>query len=163
MVGSGAIRLRTGVSSAVKSAPTILFVDDSPVARRLFTRLLKTRGYKVTGAADAREALALFSKENFDVVIADLHLKSELDGIDVLREIEKVRPNKGKILLTATDPKDVESSVQALGGACITKPVTLKNSLPAFGHSPPVLDEVALFSAAEYTKHWVAILLDSAK
>jgi DNA-binding response OmpR family regulator len=111
---------------AIKSAPTILFVDDSPVARQLFKRLLETRGYRVTGAVDGWEALALVSEKNFDVVIADLHLRSDLNGMDVLREIEKVRPHKSKILVTATGPMDVESSVKALGGACITKPVNIE-------------------------------------
>jgi DNA-binding response OmpR family regulator len=46
--------------------------------------------------------------------------------MDVLREIEKVRPHKSKILVTATGPMDVESSVKALGGACITKPVNIE-------------------------------------
>jgi DNA-binding response OmpR family regulator len=49
-----------------------------------------------------------------------------LNGIDVLRESEKLRPKKGKILITATDPMDVENSVKALGGACITKPVNIE-------------------------------------
>jgi hypothetical protein len=42
--------------------------------------------------------------------------------MDVLREFEKLRPNKGKILITATDPEDVESVIKALGGVCIRNP-----------------------------------------
>jgi DNA-binding response OmpR family regulator len=72
--------------------------------------------------------LQLFSEKHFDaVVIADFHLKSDLNGIDLLREIEKLRPKKGKILLTATDPEDdIESSVKTLGGVCIKKPVDIE-------------------------------------
>jgi DNA-binding response OmpR family regulator len=120
----------------------ILFVDDSPVARRLFKRLLEARGYKVTGAGDGRKALALFSGKTFDVVITDFRLKSDLNGIDVLREFEKLRPNKGKILVTATDPEDVESSVKTLGGVCIAKPVNIEELVACIRTFPTPLNEV---------------------
>jgi DNA-binding response OmpR family regulator len=80
--------------------------------------------------------LQLFSEKHFDVVIADFHLKSDLNGMDVLREFEKLRPNKGKILITATDPEDVESVVKTLGGVCIRKPVNIDDLVACIGTFP---------------------------
>ena len=57
----------------MKAAQSILFVDDDRLVRQLFTRLLVKRGYRVNWAADRQQAAALFSKQNFDVVIAELH------------------------------------------------------------------------------------------
>jgi DNA-binding response OmpR family regulator len=109
----------------VKAAPSIIFVDDDRLVRQLFTRLLVKRGYRVSWAVDRQEALALFSKQTVDVVIAELHLRSSPNGLDILREIQKLQPTIGKILITSTDPKAVETSVNALGAVCIPKPVKI--------------------------------------
>jgi DNA-binding response OmpR family regulator len=74
---------------------------------------------------DRQEALALFSKQNFDVVIAELQLRSDPDGLQILRELQTLQPSIGKILITSTDPKAVETSVKALGAVCIPKPVKI--------------------------------------
>jgi DNA-binding response OmpR family regulator len=107
----------------VTTGPSILFVDDSPVACRAFARLLGMRGYRVTAAANGTEALALFSNTIFDIVISDLHLRSSLTGIDVLRECQKLRPGTRRILMTAIDCEVVDDVVQELGALCITKPI----------------------------------------
>ena len=109
----------------MKTVPSILFVDDSPVACRAFTTLLETRGYRVTGAANGTEALALFSQATFDCVVTDLHLRSTLTGIDVLRECQRVRPSTGRILVTAIDCESVDDVIQELEALCITKPVQI--------------------------------------
>jgi CheY-like chemotaxis protein len=109
----------------VTTGPSILFVDDSPVACRAFTRLLEIRGYRVTAAANGTEALALFSQTRFGIVICDLHLRSSVTGIDVLRECQKLRPSTARILLTAIDCEVVEDVLQQLGALCFTKPVQI--------------------------------------
>ena len=86
-----------------------LFVDDDRIVRQLFTRLLVKRGYRVRWAADRQEALALFSKQNFDVVIAELGLRSSPNGLDILREFQSLQPTIGKILITSTEPETVEN------------------------------------------------------
>jgi DNA-binding response OmpR family regulator len=87
------------------------------------------RGYRVTAAPNGTEALTLFSRKIFDIVISDLHLRSSLTGIDVLRECQKLRPGTGRILLTAIDCEVVENVVQELGALCITKPVQIDELL----------------------------------
>jgi DNA-binding response OmpR family regulator len=109
----------------MKAGRNILFVDDDRVVRQLFTRLLVSRGYRISWAADRQEALVLFSKQNFDVVIAELRLRSSPNGLDILREFQTLQSTIGKILITSTDPEGVEKSVKALGAICIPKPVNI--------------------------------------
>jgi DNA-binding response OmpR family regulator len=109
----------------MKAVRSILFVDDDRVVRQLFTRLLVKRGYRVSWAANRQEALTLFSKETFDVVIAELGLRSSPNGLDILQEFQNLQPTIGKILITSTDPEGVEKSVKALGAICIPKPVNI--------------------------------------
>jgi DNA-binding NtrC family response regulator len=113
----------------VTTGPSILFVDDSPVACRAFARLLEMRGYRVTAAGNGKEALTLFSETTFDIVISDLHLRSSLTGIDVLKECQKVRPSTGRILVTAIDCEVVEDVLKELEALCITKPVQIDELL----------------------------------
>ena len=115
----------------MKAARSILFVDDDRIVRQLFTRLLVKRGYRVRWAADRQEALALFSKQNFDVVIAELGLRSSPNGLDILREFQSLQPTIGKILITSTDPETVEKSVHSLGAICIPKPVKIDDLVAA--------------------------------
>ena len=115
----------------MKAARSILFVDDDRLVRQLFTRLLVKRGYRVSWAADRQQAVALFSKQHFDVVIAELHLRSSPDGLDILRGFQNLQPTIGKILITSTDPEAVETSVKALGAVCIPKPVKIDDLLAA--------------------------------
>jgi DNA-binding response OmpR family regulator len=109
----------------MEAVRSILFVDEDRLVRQLFTRLLVKRGYKVSWAADRQEALALFSRQNFDVVVAELHLRSTPDGLDILREFQKLQPTIGKILITSTDPESVEIPVKALSAVCLPKPVNI--------------------------------------
>ena len=92
----------------MKGARSILFVDDDRLVRQLFSRLLVKREYRVSCAADRQHAAVLFSKQHFDVVIAELHLRSSPDGLDILRGFQKLQPKIGKILITSTDPEAVE-------------------------------------------------------
>jgi PAS domain S-box-containing protein len=50
----------------------LLFVDDEPQLQRLGRRLLTHLGYDVTLAGDGDEALELFQRGDFDVVVTDL-------------------------------------------------------------------------------------------
>jgi DNA-binding response OmpR family regulator len=115
----------------MKAGRNILFVDDDRVVRQLFTRLLLKRGYRVSWAADRQEALALFSKQNFDVVIAEFGLRSTPNGLDILREFQSLQPTLGKLLITSTDPETVEKLVQSLGAICISKPVMIDDLVAA--------------------------------
>jgi len=63
----------------------ILVVEDNPVNRRLVTRLLEKRGYRVTQAFNGREALEQGEKQPFDLVLMDCQMP-EMDGFEATRE-----------------------------------------------------------------------------
>ena len=65
----------------------ILIVDDEPLARaRLRQLIMELPGYEVAGEADnGRDALALIEAEEPDVVLLDIQMGGQLDGIQVAR------------------------------------------------------------------------------
>ena len=64
----------------------ILLVDDEVSIQRTMTPLLRSRGYEVTVAGTAREALATVERDRPDLIVLDLGLP-DMDGLDVCRRV----------------------------------------------------------------------------
>jgi two-component system, OmpR family, KDP operon response regulator KdpE len=67
----------------------ILVVDDEPQIRRLLKTGLAGYGYDVLTAANGQEALTTAAQKSPDVVILDISLGSEPDGLEVCRRIRE--------------------------------------------------------------------------
>lgn len=77
----------------------ILSIDDEEVIRELVTEFLVAYGYRVTGAATAREALRVIETDPPDLIVTDLQLE-ETDGLELVERIGHILPNVPVILLT---------------------------------------------------------------
>ena len=104
---------------------TILLVDDEPTLRETLAEHLETEGYRVTTAADGREALEAFRAEAPDLVILDVMLP-ELSGMDVCRIIR--RESDVPILMLTAKDSEVDKVVGLEIGAddYVTKPFSLR-------------------------------------
>jgi two-component system, OmpR family, phosphate regulon response regulator PhoB len=90
-------------SSAPSPAPhRVLVVDDEADITGLVSYHLAKAGYRVTTAAEGREALQLAREQRPDLVVLDLMLPG-LSGYDVLAELRRREETRhvGVILLTA--------------------------------------------------------------
>jgi len=83
------------VPAVAPSAPRlvtreILFADDEPSVRNVWTTLLTRRGWSVTPACDGEEAWGLFQEDihRWDVVLTDLTMPN-LDGRDLALRIKQ--------------------------------------------------------------------------
>jgi two-component system response regulator GlrR len=112
------------MSTARRSRPArILIVDDDPGLRRLLTIRLKAEHYAVEAAGSAAAALEATARFRPDLVVSDLRM-SEMDGIALLRELQRRWPGLSVIMLTAhgTIP-DAVRATQSGALAFMTKPV----------------------------------------
>lgn len=74
------------------SKPKILIVEDEAILSETLKELLEEIGYLVTGCADSSEqAQALFYANEPDLILMDIHLKGEIDGVQVAEKIQKER------------------------------------------------------------------------
>jgi len=82
----------------------ILVVDDHPVVREGLIAILSTQtDFHVAGQAeDGQQAIELFRETQPDVILLDLEMPG-MDGVEVLREIKKFRPEVRAIVFTAFD------------------------------------------------------------
>src|SRR5262245_21254954 len=89
----------------------ILLVDDDPGLFRLLSIRLRAEHYDVEAVESAAEALAALSRFRPDLVVTDLRMDN-MDGIQLLKEIQRQRPGLCVLLLTAhgTIPDAVEAT-----------------------------------------------------
>jgi two-component system response regulator GlrR len=106
-----------------KRTPKILVVDDDPGLLRLLTIRLRSQKYEVEPAESAAKAVSAMARFRPDLVITDLRM-AEMDGIALLRELQRRWPGLNVILLTAhgTIP-DAVKATQSGAFAFLTKPV----------------------------------------
>ena len=72
-----------------------LVCDDDSTFRAIVSDLLESRGVEVTQAKDGQEGLAIFAKQDFDLVITDF-LMPKADGMQVTRHI-RLSGERGQI------------------------------------------------------------------
>src|SRR5579864_2839879 len=95
-----------------EEAVHILVVDDDLETRNLLGEVLREEGYEVTTSGSAEEALDVGNNELFDVIISDMKLGPELNGLDVLRAYKSIQPESEVILITAFG--SMESAIEAV-------------------------------------------------
>ena len=78
----------------------ILIVDDDHAMRLALSESLESCGYDIVAAENGREALELFWKGKFDLVVTDMKMPG-MTGIEVLRGVKKLSPEIPVILITA--------------------------------------------------------------
>ncbi|MGE5254645.1 MAG: response regulator [Planctomycetaceae bacterium] len=82
-----------------KTKKSILIVDDEMGVRESLRQILKPH-YEVFTAADGHEALECVRQHKIDLITLDLKMPG-LSGIDVLREVKKLRDEVEVIIITA--------------------------------------------------------------
>ncbi|MHC4693297.1 MAG: response regulator, partial [Planctomycetota bacterium] len=101
----------------------ILLADDEVTFRETFAKVLEEEGMAVTAVANGTDAIKAIMKQPYTVAILDIQMPGA-DGIKVLREIMRIRPETRVIMITAYGT--VEMAVEAIKlGACdyVMKPV----------------------------------------
>ena len=70
-----------GTTAAAVPSLKILLAEDSPMNQRLASGLLERKGHRVVVAADGKQAVEMFQRESFDLVLMDVQMP-EMDGFE---------------------------------------------------------------------------------
>jgi DNA-binding NtrC family response regulator len=90
----------------------ILFVEDEAQQLKYMRRLLEGEGYRVLGARDGMEAVALYRRhsDKIALVILDLRLP-KLSGWDAFQKMKKEDPRLKALVASAYATPEVKSAV----------------------------------------------------
>ena len=108
----------------------VLLAEDSPVNQRVATAMLEKWGHRVAIACNGRQAIAMFPKEPFDLVLMDVQMP-EMDGLEATQAIRQYEQSNGGhvaiVALTAHAMKgDRQRCLSAGMDAYVTKPIRSK-------------------------------------
>jgi two-component system, NtrC family, response regulator AtoC len=114
----------------------ILVVDDEPSMLQYLRTVLEAGSYQVQTVESGSEAVVLVQEEPApDVVLLDV-LIPELDGLQTLERLRKVRPNLKVIMLSCTtDPRKVVQAIRLGAVDYLTKPFQLSDLEAVLQHS----------------------------
>jgi len=101
----------------MKSHKHILIVEDQADLRKLVSLTLRPAGYGLREAADGATALQACAEQRPDLVILDLMLPGNLDGVEVCRRIKSDPGLAGAIviMMTAADQARERERARAAG------------------------------------------------
>ncbi len=104
----------------------MLLVEDEEIVRGCWTRALQKRGYQVSQAEDAQQAIAKVAHQGFDAIVSDIHLPGGLDGLSLIAQV-RLRDLDVPIILVTGDAS-LSSAIKAVEyGALryLPKPIAL--------------------------------------
>jgi signal transduction histidine kinase/ActR/RegA family two-component response regulator len=113
--------------------PSILLVDDSPILLRTGRRVLEHLGYQVETLESGKEAYQRFEraaatgKSPCDLVILDMSLLEERDGLEIFEMIRQLFPSQRALLVSGHAPNDRMQAAIDRGLGWLAKPYTIES------------------------------------
>lgn len=106
----------------------VLIVEDESIVAMDLSQALQQDGYAITGVADnAEEAIDLFSRHNVDIVLMDVNILGDKDGIDTALELVKKKPVPVIFLTAFTDAETLQRAKNTYPAAFLSKPYSITN------------------------------------
>lgn len=103
----------------------LLIVDDEKEICGFVKLLFRKKGFMVYSALSSRQALQIAKKAQPDIMLLDIHLKGENDGLEVLRQIRDLVPNCRCVMVTWDNAQSKMKEASRLGAVSyLTKPLT---------------------------------------
>ncbi len=132
---------KTGKKEIAKKAPddktqekkelSILLVENDE-SNRYFTLAVLNKYYKTEFAVDGYGAIEAAKKKNYDIILMDINLGKEIDGIMATKEIRKMKGYKDTPIVAMTAYVREGDKEEFLAGGCthyLGKPFTVKQLL----------------------------------
>ncbi|HVT06809.1 MAG TPA: substrate-binding domain-containing protein [Polyangia bacterium] len=116
---------------AARSQARLLVIDDDQTQLRTFRRILAQLGYEVETSASGVRACETFSqalsnrRAPFDLILVDMLLGEELDGLQVVEQIQAMFPKQKAIIVSGHAPDERADKAIKRGLTWLSKPYDL--------------------------------------
>lgn len=108
-------------------SPKLMVVDNEIDICNFVKSFFEVRGFKVTCALNGDEALAKLETEKPNVILLDVIMRTDTEGLDYLPRIKKKHPAAKVIMVTGVEDKDAIDLARKNGADdYITKPLVLE-------------------------------------
>ena len=106
----------------------ILLIDDDFNQCITLKKILDAKGYQTFTAANSKEAFKLVAETDFDLVLTDLILKGDKNGVEIFKEMKKIKPDIKVMLFTGYGPEEerhllIESQLEGMLDEWLRKPI----------------------------------------
>lgn len=106
----------------------VMIVEDESIVAMDLAAGLEHDGYTVAGIADNYDdAIKIFSTEHVDILLMDIHIYGDKDGIDTAAALMKIRQVPLIYLTAFTDAVTIEKVKHTNPSAFLTKPYNIDN------------------------------------
>jgi len=122
------------------AARHILVVDDEHTVRLGMQTLLQELGARVTLADDIAEAIALARQDRPDLLLADLRLRGNENGIELVGALTQLYPGLPAILISGDTSPERLREAQHAGIPMLHKPVSLALLRQAIDDATPTIE-----------------------
>jgi len=95
-----------------ESRKNILVIDDDLETCNFLREIFEDQGWRVSAALDAEQALAAIQAEPFDLVVSDINLNDQLNGIELLKRFRQLSPVSQVILISGFGT--LETAIEAV-------------------------------------------------
>ncbi|HKC62323.1 MAG TPA: sigma-54 dependent transcriptional regulator [Pyrinomonadaceae bacterium] len=122
--------------------PQILIVDDDPVTCELLCEVFEREGFSTSFEQSADAALLMLGKNAPDVILSDIRMKTQFDGLNLLDHVRREHPLTPIVLMTAFG--SIDTAIRAVREGAfdyISKPfdidkmvMTIRRALDARAH-----------------------------
>jgi DNA-binding NtrC family response regulator len=110
----------------MKMKGRIFLLDDDELIASMLSRSLRKEGYEVKVETTAQDIINKIASWCPDLVLLDVHLDEEINGLDILEELKKEKTGGQVIMLTADDSAESAITAMKLGAAdYLTKPFNM--------------------------------------
>jgi DNA-binding NtrC family response regulator len=105
----------------------LLIVDDEEDIRSFLKEFFELKGYSVETASCSEKAMAKFEAYEPHVVLLDIKMKNQRDGIEILRWIKQQNLKAKIIMVTCNETREIMDETTRLGAdGFIVKPLSLE-------------------------------------
>jgi DNA-binding LytR/AlgR family response regulator len=110
----------------------ILAIEDDPIQAQSLELTVAATGHKLARVVDnGTDALALHKSIKPDLVLMDITIRGELNGIEVAERMNEFRPTPIIFVTSRTDPSAFEQAKAVIPLAFLTKPLVEINLIHA--------------------------------
>jgi CheY-like chemotaxis protein len=125
----------------MRSAHTVLVVDDEPALRGLVARMLRLEGHRVLEAAGGSDAIALYTQHIADiaVVVTDVVMPG-MDGRALASRLLELNPSLGVVFMSGYIPQSAFDMHESPQMRFVSKPFRSSDicgAVRCFMKSPP--------------------------